>query len=549
MNRGKVILQICILYLLLIKIGISKGENPIVQTIYTADPAPLVYNDTLFVYTTHDEDTIVNNFFTMRDWRCYSTTDMVNWRDRGRVASLKDFKWVTADNGAWAPHCIYRNGKFYLYCPIHTKGIGVLVSEKPDGPFRDPLGKPLINNSSADIDPAVFIDDDGQAYLYWGNPDCMYVRLNNDMISYSGNIVKHPMTVESFGPRSKNDRPTSYEEGPWLYKRNSLYYLVFAAGPLPEHLAYATSTSPIGPWKYRGVVMPQQGGSFTNHPGIIEYKGNWYLFYHNADLPGGGGFHRSVCVEKFEYNPDGTIPTINMTRKGAPQIRYLNPYDTIQAETICWEVGIETAECSEGGVCVDSIHNNDYIKVKGVDFGTGPNGFIARVSSYSEGGKIELRIDTLTGKEIGTCTVKNTGGWDKWVTVGCSVTTITGVHDLFLKFTGAGKYPLFKFNWWKFTQANTTNIGIQNNTTNKKYLSILYVKSGSTISLNLSALYFLDKVNVNLFDARGKHIALLWEGQPSLTPIVFSLQNMKGIFFVKITRGYKTILTEKIIVL
>lgn len=202
------------------------ADNPIIQTIYTADPAPMVYNDRVYVYTSHDEDVLEDNFFTMKDWSCYSSSDLVNWTDHGTVASLKSFGW-TGNNGAWAPHGIYRNGMFYLYCPIHMKGIGVLVSDSPFGPFTDPLGKTLINSGSGDIDPTVFIDDDGQAYLYWVNPYLKYVRLNKNMTSYSGRIEEINLMIESFGRRSNTERPTSYEEGPWLYKRDSLYYKKF----------------------------------------------------------------------------------------------------------------------------------------------------------------------------------------------------------------------------------------------------------------------------------------------------------------------------------
>ena len=148
------------------------ADNPIVQTSYTADPAPMVYNGRLYLYTSHDEDVTVNNFFTMNDWRLYSTVDMVNWTDHGSPAGYKTFSWGTGD--AWAIQCVARNNKFYLYAPINnsTGGkIGVAVSNSPTGPFTDPLGKALASTGSGDIDPTVFIDDDGQAYLYWGNPN------------------------------------------------------------------------------------------------------------------------------------------------------------------------------------------------------------------------------------------------------------------------------------------------------------------------------------------------------------------------------------------
>jgi hypothetical protein len=208
--------------------------NPIIQTIYTADPAPVVHDGVCYLYTDHDEDVLVKNFFTMKDWRCFTSTDMVNWTDHGVVASLRNFKWADPkisgwggfDNGAWALQTIERDGKWYMYCPLQGRGIGVLVADNPFGPFTDPIGKPLIGGKYDSIDPTVFIDDDGQAYLCWGNPRCWYVKLNKDMISYDTSIgdqglVVQDMTVGAFGKRSKDDpqRLTTYEEGPWLYKR------------------------------------------------------------------------------------------------------------------------------------------------------------------------------------------------------------------------------------------------------------------------------------------------------------------------------------------
>lgn len=430
------------------------ADNPVVQTNYTADPAPMVYKDTCYLYTSHDEDTIVNNFFTMNDWRCYSSTDMVNWTDHGSPLAYTDFSWSKGD--AWACQCVPRNNKFYCYVPVTANSggtaIGVAVSDSPTGPFKDAIGKPLIAAGYGNIDPTVFVDDDGQAYLYWGNPDLKYVKLNADMVSYSGNIVTVPLTTQSFGTRSKTDRATSYEEGPWFYKRGNLYYLVFAAGPISEHIAYSTSPSPTGPWTYRGKIMPTQGSSFTNHPGVVDFKGNSYFFYHNGALPDGGGYHRSVCVEKFSYNADGTIPTINMTTTGAPAVGNLNPYVKTEAETICWESGVETEVCSEGGMDVGFIQNGDYIKVKSVDFGDqGATSFDARVASGTQGGNIEIRLDSPTGKLVGTCAVKGTGDWQKYTTETCQVSGATGVHDLYFKFTGGSDY-LLNFNWWKFNK-------------------------------------------------------------------------------------------------
>ncbi len=444
-------LSLHVIAIVVVVVSTGYSDNPIIQTLYTADPAPMVHDGVCYVYTSHDEDVIVRNFFTMNDWRCYSTTDMVNWTNLGSPLSYEDFKWARS-NSSWAGQCIFRNGKFYFYVPINEKGggnaIGVVVADRPEGPFKDAIGKPLLKGFGY-IDPSVFIDDDGQAYLYWGNPKLLYVKLNEDMISYSGEVNEVPLTTESFGVRSKDDRTTRYEEGPWLYKRNDLYYMIFAAGPIPEHIAYATGPTATGPWTFGDTLMPTQGRSFTNHPGVCDYKGNTYLFYHNGALPDGGGFHRSVCVEQLHFNEDGSIPTINMTKEGAPQIGHLNPYDPIQAETICWTGGVETQICDEGGMNVCDIENGDYIKIKGVDFGEGAKSFAVRVASETQGGHIELRLDSPTGTLIGTSAVSGTGGWQKWETVRCTVDGAAGVHDLYLVFTGSNG-PLMNVNWWKF---------------------------------------------------------------------------------------------------
>jgi arabinoxylan arabinofuranohydrolase len=432
----------------------AKAQNPIIQTIYTADPAPMVYGDTLYLYTGHDEDS--STWFTMKDWRCYATTDMVNWTDQGSPLSVKTFKWAKKD--AWAGQCIYRNGKFYWYVPVNQENgkgmaIGVAVSSKPAGPFVDALGKPLVHSGNGDIDPTVFIDDDGQAYLYWGNPYLKYIRLNEDMTSYSGNIVTVPLTKEGFNVRYKDadKRPSSYEEGPWLYKRKGLYYLLYPAGGVPEHLAYSTSTSAAGPWMYRDTIMGviRKGGAFTNHPGVVDYKGRSYFFYHNGALPGGGGFTRSVAVDQFQYNPDGTIPRIIPTVAGVPGVSSLNPYKRVEAETIAWEVGVETALDSIRGMYVTDIDNGDYIKVRDVDFRKKTGSFEAGLASVSGGAGIEIHIDGLYGDIIGACTIKPTGGMQNWKTQSCKVKKVSGVHDVYFVFKGgAGK--LFNFDWWRF---------------------------------------------------------------------------------------------------
>ena len=240
--------------------------------------------------------------------------------------------------------------------------IGVAVSDSPTGPFKDALGKPLIMNGSwSNIDPTVWIDDDGQAYLYWGNGSLYYVKLNKDMISYSGEIVTVPLSVESFGgfrgnKNAENPNKDSFVEGPWFYKRNNLYYMMFAGmGKGGETLSYSTSNSPIGPWKYQGKIMENQKlNSFTNHGGIIDYKGNSYLFYHSGLLPGGGSYGRAAAIEQFTYNADGTIPAITATKEGPKPVGEINPYNRVEAETMAWSEKCSIAQNSKTGVYVSS---------------------------------------------------------------------------------------------------------------------------------------------------------------------------------------------------
>jgi len=436
------------------------AQNPIVQTYFTADPAPMVYDGTVYLYTSHDEDETVKNFFTMYDWRCYSSKDMVNWTDHGAVASLKNFKWLDKTNGAWAVQCIERNGKFYLYVPIHGEGISVLVSDSPTGPFSDPIGKRLVDSDHLwqDIDPTVAIDDNGQAYLYWGNPKLWYVKLNNDMVSYDrsvgqNGIVSIDMTTEAFGSKAGRDgKPGStYTEGPWFYKRNNLYYMMYASEGIPEYISYSTAPTAEGPWTYKGRIMERADHlAFTNHAGIIDFKGNSYFFYHDQDLSKGEGFRRSVSVEQFNYNADGSIPLIGPTNDGVKEsASFLNPCTRVQAETIAWSEGLKTESDSKTGVYVTKIDNGDYIKVRSVDFGKGAKKFEASVASASAGGRIEIRLGGVDGELLGICEVKETGGWQNWAVQSCKVKKTTGVHDLNFVFKG-GDGQLFNFDWWQF---------------------------------------------------------------------------------------------------
>ena len=447
----------------------STAQNPFVQTWFTSDPAPMVHNNRMYVYTGHDEDNA--DFFWMQEWRIYSTDDMVNWQDHGSPLALESFSW--ADDRAWASQCVERDGKFYWYICAHSKlsngmAIGVAVSDTPTGPFKDAIGKPLFENGSWDhIDPTVLIDDDGQAWLMWGNPQCYYLRLNRDMISYSGELGRLDMTEEAFGGPMMSQREKgkkykdSYVEGPWLTKRNGTYQLLYAAGGVPEHISYSTASSPTGPWKYAGEIMPLSNtNSFTNHCGVADYKGHSYFFYHTGKLPNGGGFGRSVAVEEFKYNADGSFPTILPTEEGVKPVGKFDPYRKVEAETMAFSKGIKTDQNNEVGVYVTDIHNGDYIKLQNVHFcNKVPRTFTARVASGLRGGNIEIHLDSIGGKLLGTVNVPGTGGWEKWQTITTDLTAIaTGHHDLYFVFTGRKGPKLFNFDWWEMRGMEQVNM-------------------------------------------------------------------------------------------
>ena len=434
----------------------AMAQNPIVQTMYTADPAPLVHNDVLYLYTSHDED--ASTWFVMNDWKLYTTTDMVNWTDHGAVLSYKTFSWAKGD--AWAMQCVERDGKFYAYVPVTSRAtnsaaIGVAVSDSPYGPFYDPLGTPLVQADFGNIDPTVFIDDDGQAYLYWGNPNCFYVKLNKDMISYEGEIHAVPMKPESFGRREGNPkRATLYEEAPWLYKRKGAYYLFYAGGPIPEHLAYATSDSPEGPWKYGGTVMAKEGGSFTNHPGIVDFRGKTYLFYHDASLPGGSGFTRSVCVREMDFGRDGKVNPVKMVKEGVEKgLKPLCPYRKVEAETMAWSRRMKSDYNPQVGVFVTALRNGSYTRVRDVDFGEkAPSRILARLSTTHNADIVmEVRLDGLEGKVLAELKVPRTGGSDRWKLVEKQIPQVTGVHDLYFIFKGKAMRNLAYFDYWKLS--------------------------------------------------------------------------------------------------
>ncbi len=293
-------------------------SNPIITHKYTADPAALVYKDKVYLYAGHDEAPARREGYVMNEWLVFSSPDLVTWTEHKVPLRAKDFAWAKGE--AWASHVVERDGKFYWFSTVEHatipgKAIGVAVSDSPTGPFKDALGSALITNNMTtdvsigwdDIDPAVFIDDNGKAYIFWGNTTLHYAKLKKNMIELDGPI--------------KTIKLPHFTEAPWVHKRNGNYYLSYAY-QFPEKTAYAMSKSIEGPWEYKGILNELVGNSNTNHQAIIDFKGKSYFIYHNGAIqPEGGSFRRSVCIDRLDYNKDGTMKRVVMTSEGIKPVK------------------------------------------------------------------------------------------------------------------------------------------------------------------------------------------------------------------------------------
>ncbi len=296
-----------------------RAQNPLDfgSNIKSADPSAHVWKDgRLYIYASHDQD--CQKDFWMKDWHIFSTSDLIHWKDHGACLSVDDLKW--ADNFAWAPDCAYKNGKYYFCFPAgsgykdrvnpknSTKwmGIGIAVSDSPTGPFKDAIGAPLWTKPYAN-DPCLFVDDDNQAYIYFhaGGHDYTVAKMADDMLSIEGDFIK--MDMGGYEPKM---------EGPWVFKRHNKYYFT-----MPKNnrvLSYYMSDSPMGPWTYKGEIMDEEYGN--NHHSIVEFQGQWLLFYHRwmdtGDECTNKKKQRKICAEYLYFNEDGTIQPVKRTVDG-----------------------------------------------------------------------------------------------------------------------------------------------------------------------------------------------------------------------------------------
>ena len=296
----------------------ESNGNPIIRDKHTADPAVLVENDTLWLFAGHDAAGNQSGY-VMKDWLLYSTTDMKHWTEHPSPLHIDNFKWADSHQ-AYAGHVARgKDGRYYWYVSTNWCGIGVAVSDKITGPYHDALGKPLLTNkdcfaskhSWACIDPAILIDDDGTPYIIWGNGQCYYAKLKDNMTEIDGKI--HQIDVPNF------------TEAPWLHKRNGKYYLTYATG-WPEKIAYAMADHIGGPYTPMGIISEMAGNSNTTHPAIVNFRDRWLFFSHNGSLPDGTSYSRSVIAEPMSYDSEGRIRRIAATAEGVGEIPQMGAY-------------------------------------------------------------------------------------------------------------------------------------------------------------------------------------------------------------------------------
>lgn len=295
--------------------SIAWSANPVITTMFTADPAALVYRDSLFLFTGHDEQT-TGKTFLMRDWHVFSTENMVDYKDYGAVLSPSMFTWSSGN--AFAGHAVEYQGKFYWFVALTHKtikvgegfAIGVAVADHPAGPWKDAIGSALItdntpNSIELNIDPAIYIEGQ-ERWLYWGSwSAARRVKLTSDLLHIDGAV----QTVTTAG----------FFEAPWVHKFNGNYYLSYASG-YPSTTNYAMSTSLSGPWAAKGVINALQTNSETNHQAIIQFRGHWFFIYHQGNLTNGGTYKRAVNLEYLYYKSDGSIVPIIRTNAGISSV-------------------------------------------------------------------------------------------------------------------------------------------------------------------------------------------------------------------------------------
>jgi GH43 family beta-xylosidase len=434
---GKRLLASATGVLLFCQSGIA--QNPLITNQYSADPSARVFGDRVYVYPSHDILAQPGKgrvgWFCMEDYHTFSSDNLTDWTDHGMIVTQNKVPWVKPDSYAmWAPDCIFRNGKYYFYFPATPKdttmrgfNIGVAMADKPSGPFTP---QPTSIKGVRGIDPNVFMDDDGQAYLYWSQGNIFGAKLKENMLELDSEV------------KTLGDLPTKgLKEGPYMFKHGGKYYLTYPhVENVTERLEYAMSNNPLGPFKVTGVIMDETPGCWTNHHSIIEFKKQHYLFYHANDLSPRFDKARSIRADSLSFNPDGTIVKVKPTLRGigvtdARSKIQIDRYSRISDTNGVAIAFIDTSNKFQGWKAMLQ-QPNAWVQYNTVQFGNKAAKSVTAKAMAPAGGTLVIRTGSANGPVVAEVKIPKSNDWqDVKATVAKSP---TGTQNLIIQLKEAG---------------------------------------------------------------------------------------------------------------
>jgi hypothetical protein len=442
-----------ILSLLILISELTFSQNPIVRNQFSADPTARVFNGKVYVFPSHDiltpkdQKQLRKDWFCMADYHVFSSENLTEWTDHGMIVSQNKVKWVDSTSySMWAPDCIKRNGKYYFYFPANKTvpdtngrkgfGIGVAIADQPEGPYI-PLPEPIKGVNG--IDPNVFIDKDGQAYLYWALGNIMVAKLNENMTE----LASEPMVIANLPEKG-------LKEGPFLFERKGIYYLTIPhVENKIERLEYAIGDNPMGPFKMAGIVMDESPmNCWTNHQSFVEYKGQWYLFYHQDAYSPKFDKNRSICADSLSFNDDGMIQKVTPTLRGVGVSQATNPIEIDRyrqkSETGSTVAFLDSANTFKGWK-IKLESKNAWVQYNTVDFGKEKMKKV-QVKAFSEkGGIVQIRLDKTDGPVVAEVKVPKGTSWN---TVDAKVSKFqAGIHHFVVVLKDEGQVEI---DWVQF---------------------------------------------------------------------------------------------------
>ncbi|HHY85977.1 MAG TPA: family 43 glycosylhydrolase [Verrucomicrobia bacterium] len=401
------------------------ATNPLITDQFTADPTARVFEGRIYVYPSHDIPHSPGkgrtNWFVMEDYHVFSSENLTDWTDHGVILNQTNVPWLTRHAyDMWAPDCVEKGGKYYFYFPAGGR-IGVAIADKPYGPFTP---EPTPIEGVRGIDPAVLIDKDGTGYLFWSRNALFVARLKDNMLELDSPVL----TITNL-PRK------GLIEGPFAFERNGIYYLTYPhVQNSIERLEYATSAHPMGPYEWKGVILDEsESGCWTVHHSIVEYKGQWYLFYHDRDLSPEFDKNRSIRADKLFFNEDGTIQKVIPTLRGVGIVDarskvQIDRYSAVSPEGTTVSFLDETNRFA--GWKISLKGGNSWVQFNEVDFGQGCRSVNIR-SRSAAGGPVEIRLDQPDGPVLARVEI---GKGSDWKVVQSGLDRVPeGVHHLVVR--------------------------------------------------------------------------------------------------------------------